>query len=391
MLTATLQTADVRKSRGTDRLGWVRRGRVPCLDGLRAISILLVIMDHSRQTIRPAVLIHFLWLFGGHFGVICFFVISGFLISLLLFREFERTQTISLGGFYARRALRLLPAYLAYLLFVLILTRITVHPISWPYWRAALTYTICYTPKLKLCWYLVHLWSLAVEEHFYFLWPIVIVFLHPRRANILAGVYVVLTPVIRFLVWRQHREWLDIDFASITQMNAIATGCILAFAVFNYHEQLIGILKGRRAVALTLFSFIALIASAVLNHLSGKYTIFLADPATSLLLAACILGIWYSPRGRLHLCLNNPAIVAMGILSYSIYLWQQLFADPLTLPFATNWVCRWPQNLLFIFIAATASYFIVERPFLLLKVRFSALARSSPVYRSSFERVPSCA
>src|SRR6202034_2962917 len=112
---------------------WIRAGRVPCLDGVRAIAILLVIMDHSRQTIRPALLKSGLWLFGGHFGVTCFFVISGFLISLLLFRELDRQQTISLGGFYARRALRLFPAYLAYLVFVLIATRISVHPIPWPY------------------------------------------------------------------------------------------------------------------------------------------------------------------------------------------------------------------------------------------------------------------
>jgi peptidoglycan/LPS O-acetylase OafA/YrhL len=64
----------------TSDLGWVRKGRVPCLDGIRAISILLVVMDHSRQSIRPAQLKSVLWLFGGHFGVTCFFVISGFLI-----------------------------------------------------------------------------------------------------------------------------------------------------------------------------------------------------------------------------------------------------------------------------------------------------------------------
>ena len=356
---------EVQESRVAERLGWVRRGRVPCLDGIRAISILLVIMDHSRETIRPALLKSFSWLFGGHFGVTCFFVISGFLISLLLFREFDRNQSISLRGFYARRALRLLPAYIAYLLFALIVTHVTAQTISLSYWTAALTYTMCYMPRLNSFWNIGHVWSLAVEEHFYLFWPILIAYLRPRRAAVLAGIYVALSPAIRFLVWQQHRDWLDIDFSSITQMSSIATGCVLGFVVFNHDQQLIRILKGHIAVALALFGFIALIASAVFNPTSGKYYIIFGDPGHD----ACpwphgILGIWFNPNGLLHRCLNTRAIVAVGILSYSIYLWQQPFTGPSA---AMNWAGRWPQNLLFIFAAATASYFIVERPFLKLR------------------------
>ncbi|HEY1922085.1 MAG TPA: acyltransferase [Tepidisphaeraceae bacterium] len=350
-----------------EHLGWVRGGRVPCLDGIRAISILLVIMEHSRETIRPVALKSLLWLFGGHFGVTCFFVISGFLISLLLFREFERGQTISLGGFYARRALRLFPACIAYLLFILVLTHVMARPISWVYWRAALTYTICYVAKLKSFWYLGHTWSLAVEEHFYIFWPILIFFLRPKRAIIAAGIYVALTPAIRFLVWRQHQEWLDIDYVSITQMGSIATGCILGFVVFNYDQWLMRILNGRRAVVLTALSLLALVGSAIMNHMSGKYYLFLGDPAASILVAASMLGIWFTPGGYLHRWLNTPALVGVGILSYSVYLWQQ----PFTGPDAATWMDRWPQNVLLIFVAAAGSYFIVERPFLKLKARFS--------------------
>jgi peptidoglycan/LPS O-acetylase OafA/YrhL len=367
MMTAVLQIEERPKSLSTNHLSWVRRGRVPCLDGVRAISIALVIMGHSQETNHSQILKPLLWLFGGHFGVTCFFVISGFLISLLLFREFDRRQTISLGGFYARRALRLFPAYVAYLVFVLAVTRATINPIPWPYWRSALTYTICYMPRLNSVWYLGHLWSLAVEEHFYFFWPILISCLRPKRATILAGIYVILSPAIRFLLWRQHREWLDIDFSSLTQMSSIATGCILGFFVFNHNHELMRILKGPPAIALAGFSLLSLIASAIFSHTSGKYYILFSDPAASLLVAACLLGIWYTPDSRLHRWLNNPAIVAVGILSYSIYLWQQPFTNPST----SNWACRWPQNLLFILAVAAASYLIIERPVLQLKTRFS--------------------
>jgi peptidoglycan/LPS O-acetylase OafA/YrhL len=128
-------------------------------------------------------------------------------------------------------------------------------------------------------------------------------------------------------------------------------------------------LKGRRAVVLTIIGFVALSASAVLDHVSGKYYILFADPAASLLVAACVLGVWFSPDSRLHRWLNNPALVAVGILSYSMYLWQQPFTQPSA---AATWVGRWPQNVFVIFAAAAASYFVVERPFLKLKARLSS-------------------
>ena len=367
-MSAVLEIPELEKLQAADPLTWIHRGRVPCLDGLRAISILLVIMDHAHETVRPAPLKNLLWFFGGHFGVTCFFVISGFLISLLLFREFDRTRSISLGGFYARRALRLLPAFAAYLAFVLIFTRTTSTPVPGRYWAAALTYTMCYMPKLNSVWFLGHVWSLAVEEHFYFFWPILIFFLRPKRAAFFAASYVILSPLVRYMVWHQHRAWLDIDFSSLTQMSSIATGCVLAYLVFNFNQELMQFLRGRLPLALSALSFIGLIASAIFNHCIGKYAICLADPVASVLIATCVLGIWYSPKTLVYRCLNLPPIVAVGILSYSMYLWQQ----PFTGPFSSNWTGRWPQNVLFILAAATASYFLVERPFLRMKSRFSA-------------------
>jgi peptidoglycan/LPS O-acetylase OafA/YrhL len=205
-----------------------------------------------------------------------------------------------------------------------------------------------------------------------------IFYLHPKRAAILAGIYVALSPIIRFLVWQQHRDWLDIDFASITQMSSIATGCVLAYVLFHYDHALPRLLNNHTAIALTILSVMALIATAALNHLSGKYYIIFGDPIASLLITACILSIWFNPDGLLHRLLNTPPLVAVGVLSYSIYLWQQPFTGVSS---AVNWSSRWPQNLLFIFAAATASYFIIERPFLKLKTRFSASDNRSTDFR----------
>jgi peptidoglycan/LPS O-acetylase OafA/YrhL len=96
---------------------WIRQGKIPCLNGLRAFAILAVIASHYNRRFEGS------WAIG-HFGVTSFFVISGFLITLLLIRERNQTGRVSLKEFYIRRALRILPAYLTFLL-VMFLLQIT--------------------------------------------------------------------------------------------------------------------------------------------------------------------------------------------------------------------------------------------------------------------------
>lgn len=113
----------------------VLRGRLPCLDGLRALSILLVIFAHSGAQIPIFSKL------DGHSGVTCFFVISGFLITLLLLRERERTGKISLKAFYLRRSLRILPAYLFYLGVIAVAQLGGLVHCPWQDWLASFTYT----------------------------------------------------------------------------------------------------------------------------------------------------------------------------------------------------------------------------------------------------------
>src|SRR5579871_2825103 len=146
---------------------WAASGRVPSLDGLRAVSILLVLWCHVAPT----------WGIAGRsvlgkvaseaeIGVDVFFAISGFLITLLLLRESDRHGSISLRGFFARRALRLLPAFAAYLLYVAALARAGIVEAAAVDWVAASTYTINTLSVFghQTTWALGHLWSLAVEE-----------------------------------------------------------------------------------------------------------------------------------------------------------------------------------------------------------------------------------
>ena len=202
---------------------WVQKGRVPCLDGLRALAIFVVLFSHFHLRFPVNI---------GHRGVTLFFVISGFLITLLMLREENRTGNVALKEFYLRRTLRIMPALLFYLLVVFILQVLGYLYVTKSHWIAALTYTMCYM-KVGVSWNVEHTWSLAVEEHFYLLWPVLFCFLKGNKAFKVLAVYTVAVPLLRFIIWRYFQDSVDMVYASVTQMGSIALGCIIAYMAQN--------------------------------------------------------------------------------------------------------------------------------------------------------------
>ncbi|HET9720708.1 MAG TPA: acyltransferase, partial [Solirubrobacteraceae bacterium] len=145
-----------------------RLGRRPVLDGLRGVAVLLVIAEHTG-------LLH-----NGFLGVDVFFVLSGFLITTLLLEEFQRAGRISLRGFYARRARRLVPALLvAVAAFLVISAAADQSGFGDDVLAAAagVTYITNILMALTPTWLpaVGHLWSLGAEEQFYLLWPVVLI------------------------------------------------------------------------------------------------------------------------------------------------------------------------------------------------------------------------
>ena len=332
---------------------------LPSLDGLRALSILLVLLGHLSGTR------HFGYPLMGsgdvaHFGVVVFFVISGFLITSLLLSEYSKTGSISLKLFYARRALRIFPASYAFMAVVAVLALAGIAKLNHGDLWYAVTYTVNYAPFRS--WPVGHLWSLSVEEQFYLLWPVSFRALGPRRAFWVAAAVFVTGPVARAAAWLflRHTPYGTLEIFPMVA-DSLAAGCLLA--------GLRGWLEARRWY-LWLFrplpSIAILTIVLILNRLTGYTVVSVAGMAViNLGLALLVHRSVYCWRDRAGSILNRKPLAFIGTLSYSLYLWQQIFLNR----HADAWHTTFPQNILLTGAAAMLSYVCLEKPLLELRHR----------------------
>ena len=339
-----------------------RADHLPSLDGLRAISIALVLLGHLSGTRG----------FGkldlgvgdyAHLGVIVFFVISGFLITRLMLSERRKNGCVSLKLFYARRTLRLFPASYAFIACVCLLWWVgVVHLQAADIWHAV-TYTVNFLPERS--WQIGHLWSLSVEEQFYLLWPCTFVVLGPRRAGWVAAGVILFGPVARSGAWLFLRgtPYRNLEMFPMVA-DSLAMGCLLA-RVGGWLE--------RKNWYLQLFRPVCSVGLAALILLINRYMGYtvvevFGTSVVNLSLAILIHRSVYCSRDWIGQVLNWKPIAFVGVLSYSLYLWQQLFLNRNS----CAWVNVFPQNLVFTIAAALGSYFLLERPVLRLRRRLRA-------------------
>jgi peptidoglycan/LPS O-acetylase OafA/YrhL len=341
---------------------WLKGGNIPALDGLRALSIGLVLLAHASLTWHGASGSSGSLVRLGGIGVDLFFVISGFLITLLLLRERRRTGTISLRAFYVRRAWRILPAYLLFLASLLALSMAGLVKLTERDWAGALTYTVNFLPAAS--WPVGHLWSLSVEEHFYLVWPLLLIALGPGWAGGLAAGYVVIAPFVRLVISAADLANLDIDYCTPARIDTIAVGCLLAFVAEHRGAQRFMTRLGHRGAALM---FVVLLAGLVVSNTiligSGTYAITIRRTVDALCFAGLVCAGISHTDGLLARLLNATPLVWIGRLSYGLYLWQQ----PLLNPHGEHWACQWPVNVALAVGFAVVSFALVERPALRLR------------------------
>ncbi len=343
------------------------RGYLPTLDGWRAVAILFVMFFHARDALilvigAPMARLAPRMLLWGPFGVDLFFAISGLLITSRLMAEEAKFGRINLKSFYIRRVFRILPPSLVFLAVVLILGLTGVIAFRLNSWFAALFFYVNYT--LDPLWYVGHFWSLAVEEHFYAFWPALLVFV-PRNRRVATGVS--LSLLVFF--WRM----MNYKVAAI----GIATGSAYFTHQGRTDFQLDGILWGatmalafskkwpRWVLSLPFGSALMLLVLLSLNA-SGNWKllqVFLLfrKLAVPIILLTTIMNC----RGIVAFVLESRVLKAIGRLSYSLYLWQQLFLvwGVQLLP-RVPWAQRFPVNILCAFACAIVSYYLLEKPFI---------------------------
>ena len=317
--------------------------RIPSLDGLRAISISLVVVGHWSE------LQYHSYVAGAfaNLGVRIFFIISGYLITSLLLNEHAKTSTIGLREFYMRRAYRILPAAIVFMLAVFM---IFWHQLRWYHMMAAALYLANF--DFAHPWYLGHLWSLSVEEQFYFLWPGVLKRWHEHRVAILVGV-ISFAPVYRVTchVLGLHGR-ADETFPAVADI--LAFGCLLAI----FAGRIPPISKRLAAMMLLPVVLVPVYLGRLQYHMTPVLLLVLL-PIMHLSIAGLILHV----VRRRYVVLNIQPVAWLGKISYSLYLWQQLFVFG---DHAKPWY--------FIFFAlalASASYYLVEQPMLRLREKRS--------------------
>ena len=314
-----------------------RVGYVPALDGLRGLAILAVIAFHTFDA--PL---------GGFYGVDLFFVLSGFLITTLLLEEHDRVGSISLRGFYRRRAYRLLPGLFtvlaAYAALMLASSRALSQVAAAGLYAA--NFVIASGSHMLDGTPFVPFWSLAEEEQFYLLWPLLLVLLLQRRVRESRVAWALACLVIALAAYRVGLALggapaTRLYYAPDTHADGLVLGCL--FALLRRRGLRIPGFAGWLGLAVLLVAF-------ALPSFAGRPAFGLAPVS----IAAALLTGAVLEQGRLSRCFSSRPLVWLGLISYSLYLWHFFFLE------LFNWRAQFALPVAL--AVSTLCYYKIERP-----------------------------
>jgi len=343
--------------------------KIKGLDGLRGISVLLVICSHAmifeRLGWKDPI---FRKLVSAENGVSIFFVLSGFLITLLLLREQRQTGSINLVNFYARRTLRIFPLYLLAITLVLLLDTLSLVSVRACTFRYAYTYLFNFVPKTCNFGPFSHLWSLAVEEHFYILWPFVFL-LGPRVAIALLASFIAAVLAWDTSLWTAYASTHHINRWTFPAAAPIAYGCLAAYVAAS---PACSARLQRWPVPMML---LAAALAGIAGHIAGGWPrlYFLAG------VAMLVLFLHFNQRSLLVRALEFRPLAYIGLISYGLYIWQGIFTGNGPYRASPYFPPPIDYGLILTAIVAPLSYAWFEKPIMRLKRRFrSGEAKDKP-------------
>jgi peptidoglycan/LPS O-acetylase OafA/YrhL len=328
-------------------------GYVPALDGLRGTAIALVVLSHGRVPgFRTS---------AGTVGVTLFFTLSGFLITALLLQEHRRSGAIALRRFYRRRVVRLLPALIA---FVVVLTAVT--PLAPPLFAGPIDGVVALSYVTN--WLLIpaqttsaaqHTWSLAVEEQFYVLWPLLLLATHRlagHRGVMIAGIGgAAMSLASTLLMWGGADSLRRVYYGSDTRAFGLLAGCALAAWMCDRAIDR----RAPRWLGSSVLCAIAIVSLEIWGEPSGEWQAVWLPVVASLLMVAAL---WATTTASANRPLHTGRVMRyLGTRSYGIYLWHYPCS-------VLVWLLDLPQGAWFLATAggglalAEISWRLIERP-----------------------------
>jgi peptidoglycan/LPS O-acetylase OafA/YrhL len=357
------------------------------LDGLRGVAVLAVLTLHAFIPFNVAKGVKVLGI-GGFLGVDIFFVLSGFLITSLLLREWEFNGRIDFKKFYARRALRLLPVLFVFVVVCVVhsLFRAKEESVGWLSDVFAITFYLSNWIPINL-YTLRHTWSLAVEEQFYLLYPILLLGLIVaakrlkirREALILVLLSLIgLIAVYRAFLFSNSGFSMRLYIGSDTRFDSLLVGCVVGMLISwdllprkLWFVSLVKVFSVGAAAALLYLMLMTTVENNLLYL--GGFTF------VAFLVGVIIISLQLGPPKLLKLFLEGSILVWIGRLSYGLYLWHKLVYVIMDSVLPLISVRSSTMQLIVLpllikvgsaLLVASASYYFLEKPFLSLKKRF---------------------
>lgn len=338
-------------------------GYMASLDGARGLLTLGVLLAHTRMALFSGAMVY----------MDVFFTMSGFLITSLLIKDFQKRGRISLKNFYLRRFMRLYPALTAMVVVFLALSWIfsdrfevllTEAMLSWfylmDYWWALGQPPVYYTG---------HTWSLAVEEQFYLLWPLVFIGLLRLGGLTVRTASIIFVMALLFWGWR---IWLTYSGAGIdhlygafdTRADALLIGCALAVLLKAIDIADHPLAWRLCALAMLPIALGLLAAGFTMDH-NYRWYYYVSPLFGALPAAIAIVGSLHPDRNLMHMIQEHPVPVFIGRICYGLYIWHFLIFT-----WIVGWAGEYRYGMVLLigwpltFAIATLSFYLIERPFM---------------------------
>ena len=333
----------------------------PDVDGLRALAVLLVVLYHAFPK----------WAHGGFIGVDIFFVISGFLITSIILKDLQ-ANTFSFIWFYCKRVIRIFPALILVLVSSILHGWIYLYPAEYQLFGkhiiSAVGFFSNFTYLGEAGYFdsravekpLLHLWSLAIEEQFYFIWPLLLWLAYKTRVRALSVILLLWAVSFAINIYEAYHYPVWDYYSPQSRFWELLTGALLANFVVNRQAHPAALVSRKFILAqiVSFFGLLLLVLGVIVTYAHSRFPGWLA--LLPVVGAACI--IMAGPNAWINrYFLSNRVMVSLGLVSYPLYLWHWVL-----LSYAQIWGPIFIEQKIFLLLASLVlsclTFYLIEKP-----------------------------